>query len=288
MIVLENEEIKVVLSSKGAELVSLVDRLDQTEYIWQANPDIWGYHAPNLFPIVGGLKDDTLLVNGEAYHLKRHGFARTSVFRRIESAPQHAHFELRYSEQTLKMYPYKFEFQVVYHLTGRKLRVMYKIINMDEKKVFFSVGAHPAFNVPFRKDEKFEDYKIEFQYDDQLMAHQLSDHGLFNGKVKHIPTQNQELKLSKTLFDHDALVFKNLKSRSVTLKSNYSNKSVLLEFPHFNYLGLWSKADAPFVCIEPWLGCADSEGELKDISKKEAIQNVKHGHVYETEFCITI
>lgn len=288
MVVLENDELKVTISSKGAELVSLIDKKGHTEYIWQTVPEIWGYHAPNLFPIVGGLKDDTLLVDGQKYTMKRHGFVRTSSFRRIEAAPNHAQFRLRYDEETLKSYPYKFEFQVIYHLTGRKLRVMYKVINMDDKTVYFSVGAHPAFNVPFNKDENFEDYKLEFQYDDELITHQLSENGLFNGKTVKVPTENQELSLNKSLFEKDALVFKNLKSRTVTLKSKFSNKSLKVSFPHFNYLGIWSKNDAPFVCIEPWLGCADSEGELKDIKQKEAIQQVEHGHVFETEFSITV
>ncbi|MBK0381637.1 aldose 1-epimerase family protein [Pedobacter sp. SD-b] len=288
MIVLENEELKVTLSSKGAELVSLIDKNDHTEYIWQGNPDIWGYHAPNLFPIVGGLKDDTLWVDGEKHHLNRHGFARTTVFRKIEAAPQQAIFEIRYDDELLKIYPYKFEFQVIYYLKGRTLEVLYKVINMDDKTIYFSVGAHPGFNVPLVKGEKFEDYSIEFQYDDDLITHQLSKNGLFDGKTLKIPTVKQELKLTKPLFEHDALVFKNLKSKAVTLKSKFSTKTVKVEFPHFDYLGIWSKADAPFVCIEPWLGCADNEGEIKDIKQKEAIQKVKKGHVFETVFCISV
>src|SRR6476659_8325590 len=143
MIKLENEELKVVLSAKGAELISLVDKKDQTEYIWKGDEKIWNYHAPNLFPIVGGLKDDTLWVDGKSYSMKRHGFARTSHFRKIEAAPQQAIFRLRYDEETLKSYPYKFEFQVIYHLKGRKLEILYKVINMDDKTVYFSIGAHP-------------------------------------------------------------------------------------------------------------------------------------------------
>jgi galactose mutarotase-like enzyme len=288
MVTLENDELKVVLSPEGAELVSLVDKNDQTEYIWKGDSKIWAYHAPNLFPIVGGLKEDKLWVDEKAYSMKRHGFARTSHFRRIEAAPKEAIFRLRYDEEILKSYPYKFEFQVIYHLKGRTLEVLYKVINMDDKPIYFSVGAHPAFNVPFTKGESFEDYSLEFQYDDELITHQLSEKGLFNGETTIIPTKNQELHLNKALFEKDALVFKNIKSRVVTLKSKFSNKTVKVEFPHFNYLGLWSKEDAPFVCIEPWLGCADSEGEPKDIRQKEAIQKVEHGHVFETEFYISI
>ncbi|MBC7653044.1 MAG: aldose 1-epimerase family protein [Oligoflexus sp.] len=288
MIVLENEELKVTINPKGAEIISLIDKSDHTEYIWSGSPNIWGYNAPHLFPIVGALKDNTLMVDDEKYHLNRHGFARTSMFRKIEAAPQQAIFEIRYDDEFLKVYPYKFEFQVIYFLKGRTLETLYKVINMDDKTVYFSVGAHPAFNVPLVKGENFEDYSIEFQYDDKLIAHQISEDGLFNGITTEIPTVKQELKLTKALFDQDALVFKDIKSRVVTLKSKFSTKTIKVEFPHFNYLGLWTKAEAPFICIVPWLGCSDTEGEFKDIIQKEGIQSVEKGHVFESMFCISV
>ncbi len=288
MNVLENEELKVTINPKGAEIISLIDKNDHTEYIWSGSKDIWGFNAPHLFPIVGTLKDNTLIVDDEKYHLNRHGFARTSTFRKIEAAPQQAIFEIRYDDEFLKVYPYKFEFQVIYHLKGRTLEILYKVINMDDKAIYFSVGAHPAFNVPLVKGENFEDYSIEFQYDEELVAHQISEEGLFNGVSTKIPTIKQELKLEKSLFERDALVFKDIKSRSVLLKSKVGSKTVKVEFPHFNYLGLWTKADAPFICIEPWLGCSDTEGEFKDIKQKEGIQSVEKGHVFESMFCISV
>jgi galactose mutarotase-like enzyme len=288
MVVLENDELKVSLSSKGAELMSMIDKKDQTEYIWQGNPDYWAYHAPHLFPVVGGLNHDNLLVDGNQFPLSRHGFARTSTFRRIESAPQQAIFELRYNQETLAAYPYKFEFQVIYFLVNRSLKVVYKVINLDNKDIYFSVGAHPGFNVPFNNQTNFEDYYIDFQTNEDLESHQLTANGLFNNEKITVLTDDNKLALSYDLFEKDALVFKNIQFRSVTLKSKKSTKQVKVDFPNFNYLGLWSKRKAPFICIEPWLGCADTDGYHLDISKKEAIQQLKHGHVFETDFTITV
>jgi len=288
MVVLENDELKVSLSSKGAELMSIIDKKDQTEYIWQGNPEYWAYHAPHLFPVVGGLNQNSLSVDGNLYPLNRHGFARTSTFRRIESAPQQAIFELRYSQETLAAYPYKFEFQVIYFLVNRSLKVVYKVINLDSKDIYFSVGAHPGFNVPFNNETSFEDYYIEFQIDEHLESHQLAANGLFNNERVSVLTEDKKLALTYDLFKKDALVFKNIQSRSVILKSEKSTKQVKVDFLNFNYLGLWSKSKAPFICIEPWLGCADADGDQLDISKKEAIQQLKHGHVFETDFTITV
>lgn len=288
MVVLENEELKIVINSKGAELCSLLDKNDQTEYIWQADPAVWAYHAPNLFPIVGGLINNTLYVDGRQYPLNRHGFARTSTFRIIHSAPNQAIFELRYNEETLKAYPYQFEFQIIYELIGRQLSIGYKVINLDHQGIYFSLGAHPAFNVPINNLGDLNDYYLEFECEEELYSHQLSASGFFNHQSTHIPTENRNLQLHASLFNQDALVFKNLKSRAVSLKSVNQDKQVSLKFPQFNYLGIWAKPNAPFICIEPWLGCADTEGESVNISQKEAIQHLEKGHVFEADFSISV
>lgn len=288
MVTLENEYLKVNVNAFGAQLSSIIDKNDGIEHIWQGNPDVWGYHAPNLFPVVGGCINDSILVDGQTYPIKRHGFARTNAFKKIESSPNHAQFALRYNEETLKAFPYKFEFQVVYHLDKNQLRVMYKVINLDDKTIYFSVGAHPAFNVPFTDNENYEDYYVEFEQDENPPAHLLSANGFFNGETKNINIETNKLFLKPELFNADALVFKNLTSRKISLKSTQHHKTIEVEFPHFNYLGLWAKPGAPFLCVEPWLGCADTEGQQIEFSKKEAIQEVAHGHVFETEFCVKI
>ena len=288
MVTLENEYLKVNVNAFGAQLSSIIDKNDGLEHIWQGNPDVWSFHAPNLFPVVGGCINDSILVDGQTYPIKRHGFARTSNFKKIESSPNHAQFALRYNEDTLLSFPYKFEFQVIYHLHKNQLQVIYKVVNLDDKIVYFSVGGHPAFNVPFTYRENYEDYYLEFDEPENPPAHALSNKGFFNGDTKNINIVDNKLFLNHDLFKNDAIVLKNLISRKVILKSTQHNKTIEVEFPHFNYLGVWTKPSAPFLCIEPWLGCADTEGQQTEFSKKEAIQEVAHGHVFETEFCIKI
>jgi len=288
MPVIQNQYLKVSISQEGAQLTSIYDKTDSTEHLWQADASVWPWHAPNLFPIVGGVKDNQIHVDGNAYKLERHGFARTSHFQLIEASDTHAKFSLQFSEKTLAVYPYKFEFQILYDLIDNALRISYKVINYDDKTIYFSVGGHPAFNVPFYKNgEACEDYYIEFEQSEKLEKHLLDTSGLFNGTTEPVKTDGNKLHLTKDLFAGDALVFKNIKSRQVHLKCTKHNKVLSLEYPHFNYLGIWAKVGAPFVCIEPWLGCADSEGEAIDFTKKEAIQKVAKGHVFEAEYFIT-
>ena len=288
MTILENEFLKVAIDSKGAQLTSVFNKLTNTEQLWQADANIWGYHAPNLFPIVGGLLNNELHVGGQTYPMSRHGFARTSDFILLDSDEVHAGFSLPNSEKTLAVYPFRFDFQVLYTLIDNALRVTYKLINRDNKPVYFSVGGHPAFNVPFNAGENYEDYYLEFETQENLETHILNKDGLFNGETHPVNTPNKQLALTRDLFAADALVFKNLQSRMVTIRSTKHDQSLSVEFPHFNYLGLWAKPGADFVCIEPWLGCADSAGEPKDITVKEDIQKAVTGHVFEASYYISI
>jgi galactose mutarotase-like enzyme len=288
MAVLENEFLKVEIEAKGAQLTSIYNKATKTEHLWQADSKIWGWYAPNLFPIVGALIDDELLIDGEKFSMARHGFARQSEFTLLEADGKSVNFSLRYSEKTLAVYPYKFDLHILYTLIDNAVRLSYKLISLDSKTIYFSVGGHPAFNVPFHAGENFEDYYIEFEIQENLETHLLAPEGYFSGETHPVATPNKRLYLKKNLFDQDALVFKKLKSREVCIKSDKHDQSISVEYPHFNYLGLWSKGGGDFVCIEPWLGCADSGGKHVDISKKEAIQNVKPGHVFEASFYISV
>jgi galactose mutarotase-like enzyme len=258
------------------------------EHLWQADPTVWNWHAPNLFPVVGGCLNNQLLIDGKTYPIERHGFARQSVFDTTESTQTHAIFSIRSSDTTRVHFPYEFEFQVIYELDGPKLTVTYRVVNEDEQPVYFSVGAHPAFAVPFKPEEAYEDYFIEFERTEPLETHRLSSAGYFTGETKPVPANGNRLALTTHLFDDDALVFKNLASRRVVIRSEKHKHSLSVSFPAFPYLGLWAKPGAPFVCVEPWLGCADSEGAPKPIQQKEAIQRLEIGDVFEAAFTIEV
>ena len=288
MTILENDFLKVTVSPIGAELTSIINKATETEHLWQADPAIWGRHAPNLFPIVGALINDELLVNGDTFKMERHGFARNLEFILLENDEEHAIFSLPGSEKTIHLYPYKFDFQVLYTLIENAVRVTYKLISHDKKTIYFSVGGHPAFKVPFYPGEKYEDYYLEFETEQKLTTHRLSPEGLFTGETLPVPSPGNRLHLSRELFNNDALVFKELTSREICIKSDKHDQSVSVEFPHFNYLGIWSKGGGDFVCIEPWLGCADTVGKHVDISLREDVQSLDPGHVFEAAFYISI
>ena len=263
-ITIQNQAIKAVIKSKGAELSSL--QKEDKNYIWEINSEFWNKTSPILFPIVGALKNGEYFYEGNVYKLSRHGFARDFEFEVIENSENTVVFSLKSNEETLKLYPFHFELQLSYILEDNKLVVKYEIINRSSEKMYYSIGAHPAFNI----DGNFEDFSLIFDDKKDLETYKL-EQDLFSGKTEALKLNGNILPLQYELFEEDALVFKNFATKSLTLAKN--NESVMkVSFPDFPYLGIWTKKDAPFICIEPWLGIADNANTSGKIEEKEGIQ----------------
>lgn len=268
---LKNKDVEVTIKSLGAELCSVTDLSSGTEYIWQADPAIWARHAPVLFPIVGKLKDNTYTYNGSAYNLLQHGFARDQEFICIEEAAGKLVFELTASEETLTYFPFHFSFQIAYELHANILQVTYHVFNPDNHQLYFSVGAHPAFNCPLVPGESFEDYELHFPGTDRLIINKLND-GLITDETEIIALKNHTLAISKELFDHDALVMMNSQINNVILRSAKTGKGVSLTSNNWPYFGIWTKKQtSQFVCLEPWYGIADHTDTNKVLEEKTGI-----------------
>lgn len=270
---LKNSDYLVKINHYGAELCSFRSLKDGTEYIWQADEKIWKRHSPNLFPFIGGLNNGEFHFNGKTYKPTKHGFARDNEFDLLNLTEDEVHFELRYNDDLLKVYPFKFSFQAAYKLSSNLLDVQYKVINLDDKEIYFSVGAHPAFNCPIEKLPgcDFTDYYIEFEREETASRFLIED-DVQSARVEEFLRNDKVIRLNKNLFQDDALVFKSLRSDFITLKSPMSDKYVKVSFPGFPYLGIWTKPGAgDFICIEPWYGIDDKAGFTGDISEKEGI-----------------
>ena len=285
--ILENEKIKIVTSTKGGELHSLINKNDGTEYLWNSN--YWSYHAPVLFPIVGKVKNGKYKVDGKTYELSQHGLARVREFEMIEKTDNTIVFELLYSEDTLKVYPYKFSLKITYTLVENGVITGYTVENRDNRDIYFSIGAHPAFMCPIEAGELINDYYFELNEKETCETMLISSEGYFKHERKGCLVESDIIPLSFETFKNDSLVFESLKANKITLKSRNHNKAVTMDFTGFPYMAIWTKASgAPFVCIEPWYGHADYEdftGELKD---KEGIEKLEIGEVFNSKYVVTI
>ncbi len=287
--ILKNDVAVVEIKKAGAEIVSFKSLVNDTEYVWDGNENIWGSHAPVLFPLVCAVVNNEIRVDGKTYEIGNHGFAKFSDFEVVEANDTTAVFKLTYSEKTLAMYPYKFNLFITYTLNGNKLETKYKVENADDKEIYFQLGTHPAFNCPLDKENQFEDYYLEFDQEETLERFFMNAGNCIVSDKSEVLIENSKiLPLTHELFYDGALVFKKINSQKITLKSKKSAKHVVVSYENLPTLGIWQKKDAPFVCIEPWYGLADTDtytGEFKD---RDRIIPLKQNETFEASLNIEV
>jgi len=257
MIILKNNYLTVEISKHGAEIKSIKD-MDGTEFVLDDEKH-WKYSVPHLFPVVGTLQNGELIHEGKHYPMPRHGIARTSEFDVISTTEKMAVFSLRYSDETQKAYPFMFELVVTYKINGKAILVQYHVRNLDDRKISFSLGAHPAFLAPRNQGEVFTDYFLEFETLEDLNLIPINqESGLLLRNRIPMAKNTKIINLEKTLFNGDALIFQGLKSKYLMLKNRKNSKMVRFDFSEFPFLGIWTTlGDSPMICIEPWAGHAD-------------------------------
>ncbi len=286
---IKNKKFQVSVKKKGAELCSFRSLSNSIEYIWTAEPNVWASHAPNLFPIIGCLKEDAFLYKGKEYACPKHGFIRNNDnVLLLDETESSLTFGLIYTEETLKIYPFQFEFQIKYLLEDNKLTVEHTITNHGNDTMLFSLGGHPGFNCPIHKEEQYSDYYLEFEKPETAPTWHVLESGLIGNETRPVFDESNKINLHPYLFNKDALVFKNLNSSKVTLKSKRSGQVLSMEFKDFPYLGIWAKPNANYVCIEPWLGIADSVDSNRNFEDKEGILSLESNKKFIASYNIEI
>ena len=286
---IQNDVLKIKVAERGAELKSITELADGTEYLFDGDPTWWKFSSPVLFPIVGKLVDDKYRAEGKEFSLPGHGFGRTTDFWLNDATAATLTFALESNAATLKVYPYRFRLEISFKLIGREVKVLWKVANTDDKEIYFSIGAHPAISCPIAYRENFDDCYLKFNRAEKSSCIRLNANGTLSRKKTPL-LDGDELPLSYELFKGDAIVFDDLKSDEVSVRSRKSSKSITVRAKGFPYWGFWTpaKGGAPFICIEPWHGHADYEdftGELKD---KEGIIALPVGKIFETEMSFIV
>ena len=290
MYTLENNKLKIAVKQVGAELCQITSIKNNTEFMWDADPQIWGSYAPNLFPIIGALKNDSYMYEHQQYQLSKHGFVRNNKdVELVEKTSNSLTFKLISNTELLKIYPFKFEFFITYKLSDNQIDVIHTVKNRDSKTMFFSLGGHPAFKCPVFEGEAYHDYTLEFEHIENSRTHLINMvNGLISNKTKPVLNNSKSIPLTHELFNEDALIFKDLKSRKVTLKSKSHGFILTVKYDDFPYLGIWAKPQGDYVCIEPWLGIADHENTNQQLTTKEGIITLNQNETFTASYTIEI
>lgn len=278
-----NKHIMVTASQLGAELLA-IKGADGTSFLWQGDPDIWVDRAPNLFPYIARLTNGEYTFKGKSYRLPIHGFASTSEFKMTSMDETRMTFSLSSNSQTLKHYPFEFLLEVMYEISENILTLTYTVENLTEDNMYFAIGAHPGFNVPLDAAEHFEDYYLDFEESCSPVRIGFSEDCFLNGNDTFFPLEEKhKLALSHSLFDHDAIVLKEM-SKIVTLKSKHGRRYIRVHYPDMKYLGLWHvpHTTANYICIEPWSSLPSHKGIVEDLEQQKDLLLLPAGEIYKT------
>lgn len=288
--ILKHGPISAVVSTTGAELISLKDATGK-EYIWHGDPNYWSGRNPHLFPIVGNLADNTTLFHGIPYHMSRHGFARQSEFTVLEKSVDSIVFQLLQSESTLQMYPFYFSLNIRHQLTDNGFSTTFEVHNSGDTMLPFCIGGHTAFRCPLNPGEQFSDYQLHFEKSEDAWALFPNSKGLLNHDNKVYSLQHTNtLPLNYQIFaEKDTLIFEGLQSTTVSLLAP-DGHGVRMDFSDFPMIAFWTAGakHAPYICLEPWHGCAAFESESGEFTDKRHCILLPPGERKELTYYISI
>lgn len=286
---LKNEALTVGIESFGAELKSVRSNADGTEYMWCADEKYWKRTSPVLFPVVGSLRNQEYEYHGKKYKMSQHGFARDREFDVISNTEHAVWMELNADQDTLAVYPFRFTLQIGYELEGNRLKVLWRVINNeDEEVMYFSIGAHPAFNCPIHGEASKEEYGIHMDAGHNVLFSRINADGLMVNGKNELKLENGMVYLDNEFFDEGVYIIEDYEASEVSLVDADGRTYVTVSFdaPLF---GIWSpeKKDAPFVCIEPWYGRCDRETFQGRLDEREWGRKLAPHEVFSKDYTIS-
>ncbi len=269
---IENEYLKVTVTTWGAQIKSVVRKIDGVEHIWQADPGVWGYHAPILFPHTGKVVDGKIEAKGGIYESGQHGFARLMEHNFVEQTADTIVLELCAGEETFAKFPYDFRLVSTFQLEGDTLHHTLSVENLDDEKLPFGIGYHPAFAVPFDDKHVATDYELRFSEPESPICLNCLPTGLVQKDHYYLGNNITSIAVDENLFANDSHCMVNLRSGSLGLYEKGTGRGVVCDISEFPYTLIWSKPGMPrFVCIEPWQSLPSTqEGSIKWEDKAHA------------------
>ena len=289
IVTIANECLTVDIEDFGAQLASVRSH-SGTEYLWQGDADIWARRAPILFPILGRLKDNTYLLQGQPYTIPTHGFARDMVFEVVEQSPTRASFRLTDTPETRKVYPFAFSLTVTYALEGSRLTKSHRIENHSSVEMLYELGAHDGFQAPLSQGEKMGDYAIRLPGLDAIAPYGMDEACMVTPKGDSIPLTEGRMPLTPATYGLDTVILDQPPQARAVLVDSQDRPRVTVDFSQFPYLGIWTQAkpfDTNYVCIEPWSTLPDATFVGRELKEKAGIRSLQPGGVEELSYTTT-
>ena len=291
---IENETLKVTADTRGAELVSVTDKTTGAEMMWNADPAVWDFHAPILFPYCGKLKGGAYQLDGKQISGRMHGFARDLEHAFLGADGSAMGFRLSSDEETRKLLPREFDFETTFSLYGRTLRHTVKVTNRGEQELRFGLGYHPGFAFPFDDRHTTRDYELRFDCPQSPVVCKNVESGPAEGFAcdeKYVMVENSvSIPLNDRMFDTDSYCMTELSAKTLSIVEKDSGRRVTLDISPFPYVLLWSMGGfdtLKFLCVEPWHTIQDRVDATGNWDDKPCAAVLAPGESWETHLDMT-
>lgn len=285
---IENEYLKVTVTTFGAQLKSVIRKCDGVEHMWQADPAVWKFSAPIMFPYTGRVAEGVIEAKGKRYEAGQHGFVRTMEHSLVEQTPDSLTLEVSSSQETRELFPYEFRLLSTFTLENETLHHTLTVVNLDEEKMPFGIGYHPGFALPFDDAHKATDYELRFSQMESPLCVGCLPKGLLHGDCYYLGSNIKTIPIDEHLFDNDSHCMVNLKSETLGVYEKGTGRGVVVNIRDFPYVLVWSKPGMPqYVCIEPWESLPSWENGSSKWEEKPAAAILNPGEAWDTTMSVS-
>lgn len=283
--IMENEYLKVTVTTVGAQVKSVIRKCDGVEHIWRADPQIWGYHGPTMFPYCDSIKGGKMTVDGREYPAPVHGFAQPMDRKLVARGENFVEMELVDSPETLEMWPFQFRLVSRFELVDDTVNHILRVENPGDVDMPVSLGYHPGFAVPFDDKHTAADYEIQFEkLESPLCAKcegnlpEITLYPLGGRNIRSIP-------ISREYFRGPSHTIMNLASGYVCIGEKDSGRRVKVHVKGFPYTLFWTMGggEIQFMCVEAWTAFPERNSVDPDYRKRAHGQILAPGNSWSTE-----
>lgn len=285
-----DDKLRVSASTNSATLTSIYGIRENREYLWQGSEDSWNEQDVVIFPFVARQKDAWYSIDGKRYEMPLHGLCRGAEFEETRISDSETVLTTVWNEKTYEKYPFRYSYSVRFKVVDGTLEVTHTARNLDDKPMYFMMGAHPAFNVcatyengKINTDGNYIDFLKDISPDYYTLeekGHYITGEEPF-GTINKLSVGKDVMKKYKTV------MLRNVGTDKLVLRLT-DGTDINFDFGEVTVLAFWSMEDSgAYVCIEPWHGAPDRLDAVRELKDKALVNVLAPGNNFDYTYKVS-
>lgn len=238
---------------RGREMLHWPDNASSEEIAeaWGGNPILFPFPARCF---VEGEPYRWISPDGISRPMPMHGIARQGRFLVTEESRTAFTATFQPTEEARQAYPFLYIFSVTYHFSVNGFACDLVLENTDAQAIPWCAGHHFFFALPLAPSLSRREHSLSLDAGRACMAGPPTKGRLFDLAPFSSPVSLDESGLA------DAVIHCGLRSHEAVLSSGAGGLSIVIRHQRSVLADAcaafvtWSPAEAPFYCVEPWMG----------------------------------